>query len=126
MKLLTAGYFDAVGLHPYYYPYVPIIDDIAAVHALMVANGDGNKKIWMTEFGAPTSAPQARGVSQDEQARQILQVLSRLAETGWSGPAFIFAVRDTDTTKRDDLESNVGVLLTSDWKPKFTAAVLAR
>ncbi|MCB1091631.1 MAG: DUF4347 domain-containing protein, partial [Verrucomicrobiae bacterium] len=29
----AAGYFDAVGLHPYYYPYVPIIDDIAAAHA---------------------------------------------------------------------------------------------
>ncbi|SHV86525.1 Uncharacterised protein [Mycobacteroides abscessus subsp. abscessus] len=35
-------------------------------------------------------------------------------------------MRDTDTAKRDDLESNFGALLTSDWKPKYTAVVLAR
>lgn len=126
------NFFDATAMHPYVFPGGIAEDgdngwsDLARVHDLMAANGDGDKKIWMTEFGAPTSSPESRGVSQDEQARQILQVLARLAEITWSGPAFIFAVRDTDTAKRDDLESNVGALLTSGWKPKYTAAVLAR
>ncbi|SDZ95345.1 MULTISPECIES: cellulase family glycosylhydrolase [unclassified Mycobacterium] len=125
-------FFDATAMHPYVFPGGIAEDgdngwsDLVRVHDLMTVNGDGDKKVWMTELGASTCAPQARGVSQDEQARQILQVLSGVAGAGWSGPAFIFAVRDTDTAKRDDLESNFGALLTSDWKPKYTAAVLAR
>jgi polysaccharide biosynthesis protein PslG len=35
----------------------------------MVAHGDGDKKIWMTELGAPTSDPSADGVSQSERVR---------------------------------------------------------
>ena len=126
------NFFDATAMHPYVFPGGIAEDgdngwsDLVRVHDLMTVNGDGDKKVWMTELGASTCAPQARGVSQDEQARQILQVLSGVAGAGWSGPAFIFAVRDTDTAKRDDLESNFGALLTSDWKPKYTAAVLAR
>ncbi|WP_309224791.1 cellulase family glycosylhydrolase [Mycolicibacterium sp. CBMA 234] len=125
-------FFDATAMHPYVFPGGIAEDgdngwsDLVRVHDLMTVNGDGDKKVWMTELGASTCAPQAQGVSQDEQARQILQVLAGVAGTGWSGPAFIFAVRDTDTAKRDDLVSNFGALLTSDWKPKFTAAVLAR
>ena len=36
----------------------------------------------MTEFGAPTSAPSADGVSQQEQAKQITDVLAGAAATG--------------------------------------------
>jgi hypothetical protein len=92
----------------------------------MTVHGDGDKKIWMTEFGAPTSAPTAEGVSQEEQAKQILDVLAGVAATGWSGPAFIYSIRDLDTANPDDREDNFGALLTSDWQPKYTAVVLAR
>jgi hypothetical protein len=43
----------------------------------MIDNQDDAKKIWMTEIGAPTSAPHAAGVSQVEQAREITDVLWR-------------------------------------------------
>ncbi|MDR3663530.1 MAG: hypothetical protein P4L86_24630 [Mycobacterium sp.] len=126
------NFFDATAMHPYVFPGGIAEDgdngwsDLVRVHDLMTVNGDGDKKVWMTELGASTCAPDPRAVSPDEQARQILQVLAGVAGTGWSGPAFIFSVRDTDTAKRGDLESHFGALLTSDWKPKFTASVLAR
>jgi hypothetical protein len=126
------GSFDAMAMHPYVYPNGIGVDDhngwsdVERVHQLMVAKGDGGKKIWMTEIGAPTSAPSAAGVSQQEQARQITDVLWKAAQSGFSGPAFVFSIRDIDSADRDNEQDNFGALLTSDWQPKAAAAVLAR
>ena len=126
------SHFDAIAMHPYVFPGGIGEDpsngwsDLARTHDVMTVHGDGDKKVWMTELGAPTSAPSAEGVSQEEQAQQILDVLAGVASTGWSGPAFIYSIRDTDSNNLDDREGNFGALLTSDWKPKYTASVLAR
>jgi hypothetical protein len=126
------GYFDAAAMHPYVFPGGMSADpqngwsDVARVHDLMVSNGDGDKKIWMTEVGAPTSDPSAEGATQQEQIRQISDILWASSQTGYSGPAFIFSIRDVDTSQRDELEDNFGTLLTSDWQPKFAASILAR
>ena len=126
------GYFDAVAMHPYVFPTGLAADpdnawsDLARAHDVMTLNGDGDKKVWMTEFGAPTSDPAAEGVSQQEQAKQILDVLAGLAAAGWAGPAFIYSIRDVDTANRGNREDNFGALLTTDFQPKFTAGVLAR
>jgi len=126
------GFFDAMAMHPDVYPSGLAIDDdngwsdVDRVHQLMVDNGDGAKKIWMTELGAPTSAPSAAGVSQQEQTRQITDVLWKAAESGFSGPAFIFSIRDVGTTDQGNEQDNFGALLTSDWQPKVAASVLAR
>jgi hypothetical protein len=125
------GSFDAAAAHPYVFPTGLAANpengwsDVGAMHDVMAGNGDGGKKIWMTELGAPT-CDCADGVSPQEQAKQITDVLAAAAATGYSGPAFIYSIRDTDTSNRGDRESNVGALLTSDWQPKFTAGVLAR
>ena len=95
------------------------------MHDVMVANGDGGKKIWLTEMGASTSDIPGDGVSQQEQAKQIVDVLGAAAAVGWAGPAFIHAVRDLDTANRNDREANYGALLTTDWQPKVAAGVLA-
>ena len=126
------GYFDAVAMHPYVFPTGLAANpdnawsDLARAHDVMTLNGDGDKKVWMTEFGAPTSDPAADGVSQQEQAAQILDVLAGLAAAGWAGPAFIYSIRDVDTANRGNREDNFGALLTTDFQPKFTAGVLAR
>ena len=89
-RLGAKGFFDATAIHPYVYPNGLAIDDhngwsdVERVHQLMVDNGDGGKKIWMTEIGAPTSAPSAAGVNQDEQARQITDILWKASESGFS------------------------------------------
>lgn len=125
------AHFDALAMHPYVFPGGVAVDadngwsDVAVVRRIMVDHGDGDKKIWMTEFGAPTSDPSAEGVSQQEQARQISGVLRQAALTGYSGPAFIYSIRDIDTSQPGERETNFGALLTSDWQPKVLASVLA-
>lgn len=56
--------FDAVAVHPYTYPFLPTydnvvmgFDDMRAVRDVMVANGQPEKKVWITELGAPTGGP---------------------------------------------------------------------
>lgn len=126
------GSFDAAAAHPYVFPGGLAVDsnngwsDVLRMHEVMVANGDGGKKIWLTEMGAPTSDIPGDGVSQQEQVKQIVDVLAAAAALDWTGPAFIHAVRDLDTANRNDREANFGALLTSDWQPKAAAAVLAR
>jgi hypothetical protein len=53
-------------------------------------------------------------------------VLWKAAESGFSGPAFIFSIRDVGTTDQGNEQDNFGALLTRDWQPKVAASVLAR
>lgn len=126
------GFFDAAAAHPYVSPTGIVADpsngwsDVGRMHAVMVAHGDGDKQIWLTELGAPTSDPSAEGVSETEQAKQITDVLAAAAANGYSGPAFIFCIRDFNSFNRGHRDDNWGALLTSDWRPKVAAAVLAK
>lgn len=128
----AAGYFDAAAAHPYVFPGGLAADptngwsDVGRMHDVMAAHGDGNKKIWLTEMGAPTCDCLSYKMSQEEQASQILEVMAAAAQTFYIGPAFIYSIRDLDTTKRRSREKNLGALLTFDWQTKFTASVLAR
>jgi GH35 family endo-1,4-beta-xylanase len=48
-------YFDVLGLHPYTYPgYDYGWPQITSILEIMDNNGDSGKKIWITEYGAPT------------------------------------------------------------------------
>lgn len=124
------GHFDAMAMHPYVFPHGLAADtlngwsDVERVHQIMVANGDGDKKIWMTEMGAPTSAPWAEGVTQQEQATQIVDGLRKAAQTPYSGPAFIFSIRDSNSANQGNREDNFGIV-TTDFQPKIAAQVLA-
>jgi hypothetical protein len=127
----AGGFFDAAAAHPYVSPSGIDADpvngwsDVGRMHDVMVAHGDGDKKIWLTEFGAATSES-PEGVSQAEQAKQITDVLAAAAATDYSGPAFIYSIRDEDTRNQASGYGNYGALLTSDWQPKATAAALAK
>jgi hypothetical protein len=127
----VGGFFDAAAAHPYVSPTGIAADpvngwsDVGRMHDVMVAHGDGDKKIWLTELGAATS-DSPEGVSQAEQARQITDVLAAAAATDYSGPAFIYSIRDDNTLNRGNHFDNYGSLLTSDWQPKATAAALAK
>jgi polysaccharide biosynthesis protein PslG len=126
------GYFDAMAMHPYVFPHGLAVDvhngwsDVELVRQIMIDNQDGTKKIWMTEIGAPTSAPQTAGVSQLEQAREITDVLWKASQSGYSGPAIIYSIRDLNTANPDSDQDNFGALLTTDWQPKLASIVLAR
>jgi hypothetical protein len=115
------GYFDAISMHPYTYPAAPAFvaswngwQQIAAVRQIMVNNGDSAKKIWLTEYGAPTGGT-GNAVPVDTQASftygsdymtdaaQQLLVQDVLTEytkdKSFLGPFFWYSLQDEGTGK---------------------------
>jgi hypothetical protein len=114
------NYFDAVAYHPYNYTQkfseggsypLSAINEVAAIHQVMVDNGDGGKKIWATEYGEPTSATDEVG-----QAAYIADMLTKWRTLPYAGPAFIYTTRDRNTGSPSDADT-LGVYRT-DWTPK--------
>lgn len=126
-RLYAAGAgpsLDAVAVHPYSYPALPsdvltarfnTFQKLTDVRATMVARGDAGKQVWLTEVGAPTGdAPGA--VSPERQAAIIVDAVRSAAALPWTGPVFVYAVRDAgeDPQERED---NFG-LVRRDFAPK--------
>ena len=88
-------------------------------------HGDGGKKIWMTEIGAPTRHRHRRrqpaGAGQADHRRDGRRGGTRIQRAG----VHLQHPRHQQR-RRDNRERNFGALLTSDWQPKYTAGVLAR
>src|SRR5207248_98801 len=90
------GYFDAVGHHPYSFPSPPstvagwsawyqMFGTSPSLRSVMVANGDGDKKIWGTEWGAPTNGPAGSGfVSESTQAAQVTEAYTLWKSYTWT------------------------------------------
>ncbi len=95
------GYFDAMAYHPYTYPELPTqevsVGDrgwsrMLSVRSAMVANGDGAKQIWVTEFGAPTDGP--GGVSEQQQAAILQNGFNLWQSYSWGGVICWFDYQD--------------------------------
>lgn len=116
----AAGYFDALSFHPYLYnqvfsqqgayPDAPL-NQAKRIYALMVANGDGNKKIWATEYGQPSSL-----VSQASQALFMGDFLRTWRNLPFAGPTFIHQL--VDTNDASPTEASFG-LFDTNWIPKL-------
>lgn len=127
------GYFDAVAHHPYTFPYDPstvanwsawyqMFGTSPSLRSVMIANGDGTKKIWGTEWGAPTNGPSGSGyVSESTQAAEVTSAFKLWTSYSWTGPLFVYDFRDdgTSTTTRE----NFFGLVRYDWsqKPAWSA-----
>ncbi|WBU58188.1 cellulase family glycosylhydrolase [Paracoccus sediminicola] len=93
--------FDAVGYHPYSYPDLPDPDwrwngwgmMAIALRDIMEANGDAEKRIWITEFGAPSSDRNG-GVTEAEQAEILREGFRHARAHDWIGPLFWYSYRD--------------------------------
>jgi hypothetical protein len=119
------GSFDAVGHHPYSFPCSPLTEapwnafyQTLSLHFVMAANGDGGKKIWATETGAPTgadvngcAATGGKSVTPDTQAAYTAQYIMRWTKDwgAFTGPLFWFQVRDNGTNAWV-WEDNMGLL----------------
>ena len=99
------------------------------VHDTMVAHGDGDKPIWMSELGwsstggGPTSCTRGTwagqkpsGVSEANQATYLTKAYSCLANDPYVTEALWFTLRDTTTESPDEL--NHYGLLRTDGSPK--------
>ncbi len=115
-------YLDAVAHHPYQFPDRPTAPSPAnaflqttALHDVMVAFGEGSKKIWGTEVGAPTRG--ARSVSETNQAIWLKEYYDTWNGWAFTGPLLWYAARDTGD--RNDVVDSYG-LVHHDRRPKPT------
>lgn len=128
------GFFDAVGHHPSNYPHMPLTyqpdyNDNAfggvtpVLHQTMVDNGDGAKRIWATEMGAPT----VQNMTPDYVARYLEEAYMAWESWSYTGPLFWYSYRDA-WYEPGEVEANFGLVRT-DGTPKepalsaYTAAV---
>jgi hypothetical protein len=117
-----AGNFDAVAHHPYVFPYSPTTPNpynawgqSLSIHNIMAAHGDGAKKVWLTEFGAPTGGG-SNHVTEALQASQATSAVNIVRGYPWAGPLFWYSYRDAGTS--DDTVENFFGLVRNDWSHK--------
>ncbi len=123
----AAGYFDALSFHPYQFSEEYSENDhadspasqVTAIQALMAQYGDAAKKIWITEYGQPTTG----SYTQAQQAAFIQDFIEAWQNQTGAGPIYIYTTRDADTGS-SNIEDNFG-LFETDWTPKPAAQVLA-
>lgn len=112
--------FDGVAMHPYTFPYQPtsslpnpwkeMYSSSPSMHSIMAANGDGAKKIWITEFGAPTGGPGPVArldnpqynlnpyvVDEPLQNAILADAIEQYKSADWAGPFFVYTYKDPGT-----------------------------
>lgn len=122
----AAGYFDALSYHPYNYDWkfgdgagnpISAVGQLEAIQALMEQYGDGEKEVWTSEYGLPTSY-----VSEAQQAEFIDDFMDTWSEHEGTGPMFIYSLVDRNSASTD-VEDTWG-LFRDDYTPKLAAAVV--
>lgn len=109
------GYFDGLAHHPYCWgaglancpstyaywsAWSQMADTNPSLRSVMVANGDSNKLIWATEYGAPTSGG-TLAISEAQQAQVVRDAYTLFASYSWSGPMLWYQYKDKCTTATD-------------------------
>ncbi len=112
--------FDAFAHHPYSFPCNPLLNrswnaffQTYWLHQAMVRHGDGDRKVWGTEAGAPTGPDVGAcgggtgvSVTEAEQERFVVDYLRGWTQTfgSFTGPLLWYQIRDngTDPTNFDD------------------------
>lgn len=131
------NYFDAIGHHPYTWPWPPNQDESIAIGSynpnqwntmvqtkrireIMVAYGDSAKKIWATEVGAPSrnTAPfhptSTNFISHATLATRIGQIfdywhgMPTVGDPGWAGPILWYQHRNQSSEPLSDANTEGG------------------
>lgn len=138
------GYFDAVAYHPYSFPVPASYKAIwnawskmdftsPSVRSIMRANGDSSKKIWITEYGAPTNGPGPIAtttnynltktpdhVNEALQAAMVTDMVRSVKAAPWIAAAFWYSYKD-EGTDANNTENFYGLLRANgSAKPAYT------
>jgi polysaccharide biosynthesis protein PslG len=127
-------YFNVVADHPYTFPVTSLYPNSAnawgqmsQMHAIMSANGDGSKQIWITEYGSPTGGPGTTAqtnsytygawhVSEGLQAESVNDFFTASRSISWVGLVLWYSYKDAGYTP--DTNENFFGLLRFDGSPK--------
>lgn len=129
------GSFDAFSFHPYHYdiPFSegetqsdsPILQ-LRQIRALMEKYGDGDLKVWASEYGLPTTPfdPQHPLLynSPEKQAEFLADFLASWQREEGTGPIFIYSTRDLNSGSPSD-QDNFGIWYTN-WDEKPAVQVI--
>jgi hypothetical protein len=133
------GSFDAVADHPYTFPLSPktsvfqawnqMADPKNSLRQVMLANGDQDKKIWITEYGSPTGGPGPNSsidqpnldqhpykVDEALQAKLLSDAVDLYKSYNWVGPFMYYSYQDAGTTQ--DTNENFFGLVRADGSKK--------
>jgi hypothetical protein len=139
-------YFDAIAMHPYAFPADPsqytswsawsqMSQTNPSLRSVMTQYGDANKKIWLTEYGAPTGGPGTQAwvgypdindssvdhVTDALQSQLIINGITSADAYSWAGPIFIYSYQDLGTAT-DTIENFFGIKRKNGTlKPVYTA-----
>ncbi|HEY6736858.1 MAG TPA: hypothetical protein VI322_04045 [Candidatus Saccharimonadia bacterium] len=134
------GNFDAVGHHPYSYPFTAANafkgsawDQLSTIRSIMVQHGDGAKSMWVTEYGAPTGGPGrlvgvgqwpltgGTPVNEALQASMLSAAVTSLSTKPWVSHFMYYSLKDAGTTS-DTVENFFGLIRADgSYKPAFAA-----
>ncbi len=111
----AGDYFDGFAFHPYSWPLLPSESQSyngwtimeTEIRDLMVANGDGDKQIWLTEMGVPTSG--SSSVNQQLLIDTLNEVVEMANEYDWMGPVIWYTYKDRGLNA-SDTESFFGIV----------------
>lgn len=125
------GYFTAVAMHPYSFPDQPMdprpwnpFYNLPRLRAIMVAHGDSAKKIWGTEYGAPTGR-WLTAATESTQAQMVTAAYDAWNKWSWTGPLLWYSNRDSGANVLD-AEQNFGLIRhDGSRKPGYAAFVRA-
>jgi hypothetical protein len=120
--------FDALGYHAYSYPALPdmyeswsgwseLDQTTPSIRSVMIANGDGDKQVWITEIGAPSAG--RYGVGTTAQAEEVTQAVHGARSHSWIAAMFFYTYRDAAT------DPDYFGLLKANGKPKPAWKALA-
>lgn len=124
------NYFDAVGNHPYTSPQMPLDEGVnnwkkmyaisISFLSIMSQYNDSNKRIWITEYGGPTSGVDSYGtvMTEQQQATMVNQSLQIVGEQPWAGPVFWYNFQDFCATDPNRSSECFFGLVRSDGSPK--------
>lgn len=153
----VAQWVDAIGAHPYGFANPPyeswrdpthvssshnehpsffFRDTLEDYRAIMVAYGDAEREIWVTEFGWPstervgpmdtTGWEYAREVSEVQQAEYIVRAFQMGDERPWVGPMFLWNVNlATIWGARDPVSAYSLLRPDGSYRPAYVALRLA-
>jgi hypothetical protein len=137
------GYFDGVADHPYQLivsksdasvgAWGQMADKTDSLRSIMVAHGNGKKKIWITEFGIPTGGPGplATPTNLEPSSNQfeadytvqnlvMINALALYKSYSWTGPFFWYTYQDSGTSE-DTVENFFGLVdYYGNQKPTYT------